>query len=91
MRGFTFAKLPAEMKPVAQPRSLWQESTLQFPSRCVPFAGAWRVRGERAVRTWTVRMRILKELGFIDIKGRPNDLISYVLIFQPLSCRARAL
>ncbi len=33
-----------EMKLVAQHRSVWQESILQFPSRCVPFAGAWRVR-----------------------------------------------
>ena len=29
---------------VAQHRSVWQESILQFPLRCVPFAGAWRVR-----------------------------------------------
>lgn len=39
--------------------------------------------GERAVRTWTMRMRILKELGFIDMKGGPNGPISYVLIFNP--------
>ena len=38
------ARLPAEMKIVAQRRSVWQGSILQFPSRCVPFAGAWRVR-----------------------------------------------
>lgn len=39
--------------------------------------------GERAVRTWATRMRILKDLGFIDIKEGPNGLISYVLIFNP--------
>ena len=39
--------------------------------------------GERAVRTWTMRMRTLDELGFIDIKSGPNGPISYVLIFNP--------
>ena len=39
--------------------------------------------GERAVRTWTMRMRSLKDLGFIDIKSGPNGPISYVLIFNP--------
>ena len=35
----TLARLPAAMKLVAPRRSLWQESILQFPSHCVPFAG----------------------------------------------------
>ena len=35
----TLARLPAAMKLVAPHRSLWQESILQFPLRCVPFAG----------------------------------------------------
>lgn len=39
--------------------------------------------GERAVRTWMTRMRILKDLGFIDIKEGPNGPISYVLLFNP--------
>lgn len=39
--------------------------------------------GERAVRTWASRMRLLKDLGFIDIKDGPNGPISYVLIFNP--------
>ncbi len=39
--------------------------------------------GERAVRTWATRMRILRDLGFIDIKEGPNGPISYVLIFNP--------
>lgn len=39
--------------------------------------------GERAVRTWASRMRILKDLGFIDIKEGPNGPISYVLLFNP--------
>jgi hypothetical protein len=39
--------------------------------------------GERAVRTWASRVRILRDLGFIDIKDGPNGPISYVLIFNP--------
>jgi tRNA pseudouridine-54 N-methylase len=39
--------------------------------------------GERAVRTWSSRMRILKDLGFIDIKEGPSGPISYVLIVSP--------
>ena len=39
--------------------------------------------GERAIRTWTTRMRILSDLGFIDIKEGPHGPISYVLIFNP--------
>lgn len=39
--------------------------------------------GERAVRTWASRMRILKDLGFIDIKEGPSGPISYVLLFNP--------
>jgi hypothetical protein len=39
--------------------------------------------GERAERTWASRMRILADLGFIDIKDGPNGAISYVLIWNP--------
>lgn len=39
--------------------------------------------GERAVRTWASRMRILKSLGFIDIKEGPSGPISYVLLLNP--------
>ena len=39
--------------------------------------------GERAVRTWTTRMRLLEQLGFIDIKGGTNGPIHYVLIWNP--------
>lgn len=39
--------------------------------------------GERAERTWASRMRILAELGFIDIAEGPNGPISYVLIYNP--------
>lgn len=39
--------------------------------------------GERAVRTWMTRMRILRDLGFIDIEEGSNGPISYVLVFNP--------
>jgi hypothetical protein len=39
--------------------------------------------GERAERTWASRMRILADLGFIDIKDGSNGAISYVLIWNP--------
>lgn len=39
--------------------------------------------GERAERTWASRMRILQELGFIDIAEGPNGPINYVLIYNP--------
>lgn len=38
---------------------------------------------ERAEHTWSTRMRILQELGFIDIQGGPSGPINYVLIFNP--------
>jgi hypothetical protein len=39
--------------------------------------------GERAERTWAIRMRILKELGFVDIKEGTNGPIHYVLVLNP--------
>jgi hypothetical protein len=39
--------------------------------------------GERAERTWASRMKILADLGFMDIKDGPNGAISYVLIWNP--------
>lgn len=39
--------------------------------------------GERAERTWMSRMRILHDLGFIDIQEGPNGPISYVLVYNP--------
>jgi hypothetical protein len=38
---------------------------------------------ERAERTWASRMRILADLGFIDIKDGPNGAISYILVWNP--------
>lgn len=39
--------------------------------------------GERAERTWASRMRILRDLGFIDVEEGPNGPLSYVLIWNP--------
>ncbi len=39
--------------------------------------------GERAEHTWASRVRILADLGFIDVKSGPNGPISYILIWNP--------
>src|ERR1700733_11826987 len=39
--------------------------------------------GERAERTWASRIRILADLGFIEVAEGPNGAISYVLIYNP--------
>ena len=39
--------------------------------------------GQRAERTWRGRMRILAELGFIDLQPGPSGPMSYALIFNP--------
>jgi hypothetical protein len=41
--------------------------------------------GERAVTTWTNRMRTLEDLGFISSKAGANGEFSYVLILNPLN------
>lgn len=41
--------------------------------------------GQRAVTTWTGRMRKLKEFGFIDSKKGTSGEFQYVLISNPLS------
>lgn len=39
--------------------------------------------GERAEHTWASRVRILADLGFIDVKSGPSGAISYILIWNP--------
>lgn len=39
--------------------------------------------GERAEHTWASRVRILADLGFIDVKSGSNGPISYILIWNP--------
>jgi hypothetical protein len=38
---------------------------------------------QRAVNTWKERIRILAELGFIDVKPGPSGEMSYALIYNP--------
>jgi hypothetical protein len=39
--------------------------------------------GQRGVRMWRERVRLLHELGFIDLKGGPAGPDSYALIYNP--------
>lgn len=39
--------------------------------------------GQRAVRTWTERMKLLQKLGFIDIKPGASGALTYALIWNP--------
>jgi hypothetical protein len=39
--------------------------------------------GQRALQTWRDRVRILSELGFIDVKPGPSGDMSYALIYNP--------
>lgn len=39
--------------------------------------------GQRGERTWRARMKILADLGFIDIKEGPSGPLSYALIYNP--------
>lgn len=39
--------------------------------------------GQRAVTTWRERMRILQELGFIDVQPGPSGEMSYALVLNP--------
>lgn len=41
------------------------------------------ISGERAERTWSTRVRILADLGFIDIKEGTNGPIHYILLINP--------
>ena len=39
--------------------------------------------GQRAEQTWTDRIRILLQLGFIEVKAGPSGPLSYALIVNP--------
>lgn len=45
--------------------------------------------GQRGVSVWKERIRILANLGFIDLKPGPSGDISYALIFNPYDVIAR--
>jgi len=54
--------------------------TLSKPREMAFHAG---FTGQRSERTWRSRMKILAELGFIDIKEGPSGSMSYAIIFNP--------
>jgi hypothetical protein len=54
--------------------------TLSKPKEMAFHSGCTGQRGER---TWRGRMKILAELGFIDIKEGPSGPLSYALIYNP--------
>ncbi len=39
--------------------------------------------GQRGERTWRSKMKLLSELGFIEIQGGPSGPMSYALILNP--------
>jgi hypothetical protein len=39
--------------------------------------------GQRAIRTWRDRVRLLRDLGFIDVKSGPMGELSYALFWNP--------
>lgn len=54
--------------------------TIEAPAT---FAAETGFTGERAVDTWRRRMRLLRELGFIDTKKGPTGDFHYVLLLNP--------
>jgi hypothetical protein len=54
--------------------------TLNKPREMAFYAG---FTGQRAEQTWIGRMRILAELGFIDIQPGPSGPVSYAVILNP--------
>jgi hypothetical protein len=39
--------------------------------------------GQRGVRTWAKRVKILRDLGFIKLKAGPNGDLSFALLLNP--------
>jgi hypothetical protein len=60
----------------------WDNSFVNV-SRSVEMAHAAGFSGQRAEYTWAARMKILKELWFIDIKPGKSGPISHVIILNP--------
>ena len=62
---------------------LWDESgliTIKEPTLVAEEAG---FSGQRAVRTWRDRMKILEKLGFIRCKPFSSNPFGYVLLLNP--------
>jgi hypothetical protein len=60
----------------------WDNSFVNV-SKANEMAHAAGFTGQRAEYTWAARMKILKELFFIDIKPGKSGSISHVIIFNP--------
>jgi hypothetical protein len=54
--------------------------TLNKPKEMAFYAG---FTGQRAEQTWIGRIRLLAELGFINIQPGPSGPLSYALIYNP--------
>jgi hypothetical protein len=61
--------------------STWDNSFVILKARDLAYASGFS--GQRGERTWGTRMRVLQELGFIDIKSGKGGEFSYALIFNP--------
>ena len=59
------------------------ESSLVTIENPLVFAAETGFSGERALTTWKQRMKILQELGFIDVKEGSSGAFHYVLILNP--------
>ncbi|HET6159541.1 MAG TPA: hypothetical protein VFE34_14445 [Dongiaceae bacterium] len=59
----------------------WDNSFVSLKPRDLAFAAGFS--GQRGERTWATRMRLLKGLGFIDIKPGKGGEFGYALIFNP--------
>ena len=60
----------------------WDNSFVNI-SKANEMAHAAGFTGQRAEYTWAARMKILKELGFINIKPGKSGPISHVIILNP--------
>lgn len=81
-------KFSGKGKPLASTYfTLWcnvyDESYLEIKEK-ERFAFESGFSGERAVTTWTTRMRLLQELGFISAKEGALGEFNHVLILNPL-------
>ena len=74
-------------KPVSQPYlDLWCRTfddafVIVNKSREMAYYSGFS--GERAERTWVSRVKILADLGFIDVRPGTNGPVHYVLLYNP--------
>jgi hypothetical protein len=62
--------------------STWDNSFVSL-SKQNELAHAAGFSGQRGIRTWVSRMKLLQDLGFIDIKPGPAGLMGFALIWNP--------